>query len=500
VSTAPASWRRRGLALFSDLLVASGAIWFVGVVLWIARQRWDYPYDLEWMEPGSLGHVLRVLDGEPIYARPSVEFTPFIYNPLYYWVCAGACSVFGTGLPAMRLVSIVCFCVSLVLLAWLAWRETKSVIASVFIAPGVFAATFEKGGAWFDVARADSMMVMLLLGAALALRVSRGRTNYLALGGLLLVLAFFTKQLAALPIAALVSWVVLRNPKRGVFWAAIVAGTVIALVVLLEASSDGWYSYYAFTLGSSHPWNYHNLYQFWTQRTLTPLPVASAALIPLVARLFESKRAGIDRVFLPTFVIGLLFGSWLGILHTGGWLNVLLPGYAGLALALAATYAQLSKLSTPTGGTLRVFVSALVAAQFFVLRFDVSKNVPTLTSRVEGQLLVEELRSVEGPIYAPDAAIYPWLAGHPMQVHAIAIEDVLRGHRNDVRTEYLAELRTSIDERHWGAGLFGNRIIVGSQEPLFRRGYGARRAVRGPPTYTGMESRAYVLALPNERR
>ena len=84
MSAAATSARRR--VLEAALVVV--ALWYLGAYLAVALARIGYPYDLEWMEGGSLEHVARVLRGQPLYVPPSLEFTPYIYAPLYYYVAA----------------------------------------------------------------------------------------------------------------------------------------------------------------------------------------------------------------------------------------------------------------------------------------------------------------------------------------------------------------------------------------------------------------------------
>src|SRR5215472_15815165 len=71
----------RAAALAVTLAVA------VDVVVIIAA-RIGYPYEVEWMSGAILDHVERVRNGAPLYGPPSAAFTPFIYTPGYYWVCA----------------------------------------------------------------------------------------------------------------------------------------------------------------------------------------------------------------------------------------------------------------------------------------------------------------------------------------------------------------------------------------------------------------------------
>ena len=60
------------------------ALFYILIYIVIIVSRADYKYELEWMEGGVLEHVIRFLDGKNIYSEPSIEFTPYIYTPLYY--------------------------------------------------------------------------------------------------------------------------------------------------------------------------------------------------------------------------------------------------------------------------------------------------------------------------------------------------------------------------------------------------------------------------------
>ena len=66
-------------------LLATGAI---GVYLFIAASRMAYPFTLEWVEANSFNHVVRVMQGQPLYVAPSYDFIPLIYTPLYFYVTA----------------------------------------------------------------------------------------------------------------------------------------------------------------------------------------------------------------------------------------------------------------------------------------------------------------------------------------------------------------------------------------------------------------------------
>src|SRR5437867_9503324 len=80
---------------------------YVIAYLAVALLRLRYPFELEWMEGADLGHVERLLRGQPLYGRPSLEFAPFIYPPLYFMAAAWVTKLIGLGFPALRLVSFV---------------------------------------------------------------------------------------------------------------------------------------------------------------------------------------------------------------------------------------------------------------------------------------------------------------------------------------------------------------------------------------------------------
>ena len=43
--------------------------------------RLPHLFEIEWMEGSMVDHVRRVIDGQPLYVAPSLDFVPFIYPP-----------------------------------------------------------------------------------------------------------------------------------------------------------------------------------------------------------------------------------------------------------------------------------------------------------------------------------------------------------------------------------------------------------------------------------
>ena len=104
----------------------------IGLYLYTAAHRMRFRFELEWMEGGILEHVKRVLAGKTVYPAPSVDFVPFIYNPLYYYVAAPFCAALGLEMFPLRLVSFLASVASFLLLFFLVRKHTDSLLAGVF--------------------------------------------------------------------------------------------------------------------------------------------------------------------------------------------------------------------------------------------------------------------------------------------------------------------------------------------------------------------------------
>src|SRR5437773_707616 len=97
----------RGSLNLLRMAVIVAAAWYLLVYFVLAAVRVRYPFDLEWLEGAGLEHVRRIVAGQPLYTKPSLEFIAFPYTPLYYYVCAAVARVTGhLDFIAMRSVSV----------------------------------------------------------------------------------------------------------------------------------------------------------------------------------------------------------------------------------------------------------------------------------------------------------------------------------------------------------------------------------------------------------
>ncbi|MFZ5912223.1 MAG: glycosyltransferase family 39 protein [Chloroflexota bacterium] len=139
------------------------------------------------MEGGSLVQVSRILAGKPLYVQPSFEFIPQIYTPLYFYISALASLFLGNSFLPLRFVSIVSSLGILVLIFVLVRQQTGSKVSG-FLASGLFFSTYKLSGYWFDIARVDSLaLVLFLISLYFFLR---NTPTSCGLGGIFLALSF----------------------------------------------------------------------------------------------------------------------------------------------------------------------------------------------------------------------------------------------------------------------------------------------------------------------
>lgn len=398
----------------------------IAAYLWVALHRIGYPFELDWMEGGSVELAGRVLAGHSLYSAPSVAFVGWTYPPLYYWVAAAVAKLTGLGFLPLRLVSLVASLVSMASLAWMVARETGNRTAAL-LAAGLFAATYRISGAWFDVGRVDSLSLALTLVALAWGRCASGVRGGIALG-LLAFLAFFTKQTALLALLPTLVFLVLTRRRLGITAVLTLVALVLVSSVVLEASTDGWYGYYALSELVHQPvaqplwvgfWRHDIWHQEW------PL-----VLFLLVGGVIMTRRAGARKalrspaVYHAIAATGLIGSAWVSRLHTGGYANVLMPAYAAIALLAGLAYAGLVRgrrgvVATPLLGV-------ALAVQLGLLAYSVGAQIPTAADRAAGTQLIARLRALPGPVLLLRHPWYATLAGKGTFAQEEAIGDVLR--------------------------------------------------------------------------
>ena len=450
-------------------LLVIGASAFLIAYIGIALVRLRYPFELEWMEGGSVLHVERILNRQPLYVRPSVEFTPFIYSPLYYYMSALPAQVLGNGFVPLRLVSFVASLGSCVAIFLLVHRRTASVFAS-FLASCLFAASFRLTGAWFDLARVDSLSLFLLLVGVYLSDDRRALVRTLG-AATFLFLAFFTKQ-SALIVGVSIAASALITRRR--FERVLVPGVLGVLVVgsglAMNAATDGWYGYYVFAVPARHPIETRMLTEFWTRDLATHLPIAvTFCVFALVAWRWIRREPG--QVVRDAALFGsLLVASYVSRIHSGGYDNVLMPAAAGVAIFFGIGLAA-SRQASRQRPLLALAFTVAAGIQFWMLTYSPAGQVPPSAGRQEGEKLLQRISAIEGDVYWSDHPWYSFDLGKSAQAQAMALTDVIRAGASDSVRESLEDEMTAAVEQERYAAFVVDFVNFALRPPNFERHY-----------------------------
>ncbi|MBV9543904.1 MAG: glycosyltransferase family 39 protein [Chloroflexi bacterium] len=366
-----------------ELAVGAIAVAYILIFLGSAIARATYPFPLDPIEPGALQQVRRVLAGQPLYVEPKLDYVPFIYGPVYFYLAA----LFGPTFAGLRLVSILASCASMLLLARLVERETHSWLLGLVSAAVLAAANPLVHGA-LDLGRMDALALALMLAAIFVARV--GTTARAALAaGVLVALAILTKQTAAPLALALVVALLPGRPRHAVLLAATTCIVVAAVFGALTLQSGRWPLFYFWELPRQHVISVDLLDRFWDDllaRATVPLLVAAAFL--LVRR----------NVFYALATAAMLGSAWVARANSGGAPNVDLPAFAMLALLFG--------LGLPVFFRHHAYIYGLAAAQLLLMLSNPRQLVPYRADVWAGERLSAGLQALPGPVFAPSFGGY----------------------------------------------------------------------------------------------
>jgi hypothetical protein len=300
------------------------------------------------------------------------------------------------------------------------------------VAACLFAATFRISGAWFDIARVDSLFLFLLLAGLYAFDSPAVLVRSLV-APLLLFLSAFTKQ-PALIVAIALSVVTLLT-RQGFERVAFpcVFGTLFAgSFLIMNALTDGWYQYYVFEMPGQHSIESVYLLGFWTGDIAGNVAIALGfCLFGAWSLVRERSAPGVpQRIVADVCILGSLFVvSYLSRIHSGGYNNVLMSVYAGIAIYFgiglnAALDAVLKADGRGSGARLAILGAAIL--QFLWLFYWPQLQVPSRADREQGERILQRVAEIPGEVYWSDHPWYLQMIDKPTQAQEMAIFDVVR--------------------------------------------------------------------------
>ncbi len=416
-----------------------------------ALRRLRYPFELDRMESAMMTTVWRVVHGMPIYTKPSLEWTPFLYAPLFFYCAAAMTKLTGVGYAALRLVSLVSTLGSCAVLIAFVRRETRNVMAAVASA-GLYLMLYSLVLSWYDIGRVDSLSVFFFL---LAIFCTRFTSPLLA--ALVWTLAFQTKQ-GFLPIAVLSFLVHWQQPRRLLLGLLSFAVLAFGSIALCNHATHGWYRYYVFgTVAQLGPSLRQGLL-FVPFDLLQPLGPALALVgFALVLRPPAwTGRAASFYGILSAIIVG---GIWFARAHEGAYVNTLLPVYAWICLLFGIALARLTNAfppasqgdHAPSALPLHLILPALVwLIAFLQIAMHLYRPGAFGTSAEVAKArwdFIARLRATPGEVWVVNHSYDGLLAGKGMYAEMDAFDAVL-GRRDGAS---IAEVQNALQQHRFTA-------------------------------------------------
>ncbi len=431
-----------------EVLLWLGSLVLLGLFLNTVAGRLPYPYDLEWMEGGMLLHGLRIMEGEALFVRPTADFIPFLYPPLYPWLLGLFGEVFGLGYPLGRAISVIgTLAGAAALIAAVRGEGARWGVAVVSAA--IFLSGWDETGCFFDLVRIDGLLIGLIGWSLVALRHGWVRT-----GGLLLVAAYATKHNAAIFGLPALIWLWrtggFRVALRFVGW-CVVPALLFTGAMLFEG--DGLFLVYLLELPTSHPFVATRFFPVSFKEMIYTLPQATF-LAGAAAVLFARRWSAGGAFWVAQGVLGILLAAVMRG-HHGGYLNVLIPGVWLLALWGGLAAAAFEKRWPKAG--VRVLVTAILLGQLVEGYWEPDAYQPTEADRAAGDAVIARLATVEGEVLAPHSPWYPVLAGKRPGFHLIALWDV--DHEGGPLYADVANVDAAIASRRYAMIVTGKRKL-----------------------------------------
>lgn len=426
----------RFLANAGLVFVFAVASLFLLAYLVIALSRISYPFDLDWTEGCHVVQVQRILDGQPLYDKPSLDYIAALYTPLFHYVSALVALALGNGFFPLRLVSFIASLGCFAFIFLIVHRRTSSIFASC-VAAFLYAATFAMSGYFFDVAHVDSLSVFFLLVGIYAYE-SNNRVVRSFLSPTFLFLSFFTKQPAlAVALGLSLTTLLTRKGFERFLFLVVFCVLVVGSFGAMGGFTTEWYKFYIFDLPSYHGIDRYKLVQFWTE-DLAKLGIALCFCYAAFAwRRAEESTS--ERISKDILLFGSLFlASYFTRIHYGSWVNVLMPVYAGIAIyfgiGLELCLRRFGRIPS-----LKLLLVIAVLFQFLNLTYSPQTQIPKLAHKLAGERLMKRISSIPGEVYWSDHTWYLRMLGKPTQAPDVSVEDIIRGRKSERWKELLEQ-------------------------------------------------------------
>ncbi|MCA1665044.1 MAG: glycosyltransferase family 39 protein, partial [Myxococcales bacterium] len=489
------------------------AAWFVALLVYVLARRFVYPYDLEWMEGGMIAHALRLAHHQPIYAPPSVDFIPYLYTPGYPWLLFVLGHVFPLGYELARFVSIASF-LAVALLGYVYARREGGSRAAAFCAVALMFAAFVPTGAFYDLARPDSLFMALVTAGLFVAWWQRKSYAGGVAAALLLVAAFFVKQTAAPFMVALGLALLLAEPRVAVVYGLTLAVVGLPSLWLANHTSNGWFWTYTSVL--------HRKHDFFPARAFLGTPGRLALILGpslLLVPWALARRRTPGLVYATFIALAGIVAACTSFGTQWAFTNAFMPGVMLPAIAIGVAAGRLLDDTRDTPPRLRpaavyllLALSLLtapgglnpIAARFLPESWGLNalKNptgydprifIPTARDRAAGDELIARLRAANGDVLIPFHPFYAELAGKRTYLHRMGVLDIWRAGMGAP-----LGLAEALDAHRFALVIMDDKIDGNWQLwPRLQIEYRMAGTIAGPRVVSGSPTEPRYVMVPN---
>ncbi|MGQ9889972.1 MAG: ArnT family glycosyltransferase [Aggregatilineales bacterium] len=317
-------------ALFSLLhrllLAAALAIlaFYLVVYLAYAANLLSFPFDYDQGEGFELVDTILFSQGRWPYMNTEVfPFYSSNYPPLFHVLAAPLVSLFGPGYWHGRLLGFLATLVTATAIGFAVYREgsahaSRRAYLAIAVLSGLAYLASNTVYHIGPLFRQHATMVMfetlavVVLAWALDIVSMRQRRAALLTGLLLIVAAGYTKQLAAVTLAAAAVFLFLRGPLRAVFWIVLAGVVGAAIFVWINAATDGewWRQAILANVNELYILQTIGLFRQWIG--LHGFLIAAAVLLTLYELYFDRLSLYSVWFVLAVVINGSASGTWGG--------------------------------------------------------------------------------------------------------------------------------------------------------------------------------------------
>ncbi len=384
------------------------------------------PYATGWVEPVFYAGALRVFEGLPIYAAPTIDYVSPIYGPGMPVVGGVLFALFGPGYPPLRIFSLACLAgLVAVAAAWIR-RETGSWRWAWV--PGFLMLVLDKSlKHWFMRANAD-IPYLFLVFLALFLMHSMRVTNRSAIAaGVCMAFAALFKQNALLMAFAAGVYLLLHDRKAFAFYVGAMAAILVPAAVVLHIVSDGWF----WTIAGRIPSESVAKDGVDIRGAMKKLSTSGFAAFAVSAALLTAADRGRRRTFWFVTCAAAFALSCRSFAKQGSGMNCMLPvmAFASVAplllldLVARAAAARFPGRLIPNLWAAIAFLLVFAAVPDGALRAPAEKKISFPKYQAFDDSVRKEIDGVDGPVFVGARPDILHAAGRPGNFHQSPLYD-----------------------------------------------------------------------------